>query len=200
MVSIINSWAKEIILAIIIATIIEIILPEGNNKKYIKTVIGIYILFVMIQPFISTNKININSIMQETASKVDEYKSEQLTLETNQYIEETYKSKIEEDIEEKVKSKGYNINSLNLHIETKNEEVYGQVKAIKIQISKIENIDEEVMENTIQKIHNVEINLSNKTNVEESVYKNITEDELEELKEYLSKEYGTAKENIHINE
>jgi len=200
MVSIINSWAKGIILAMIIATIIEIILPDGNNKKYIKTIIGIYILFVMIHPFISTNEININSIVQETASKVDEYKTEDLTLETNQYIEETYKSKIEEDIREKIKNKGYNINSLNLNIETKNEEVYGQVKAIKIQISKIENIDEEVMENTIQKIHNVEINLSNKTNVEESVYKNITEDELEELKEYLSKEYGTAKENIHINE
>jgi len=72
MISIINSWAKGIILAIIIATIIEIILPEGNNKKYIKTIIGIYILFVMIHPFISTNKININSIIHDTAGKVDE--------------------------------------------------------------------------------------------------------------------------------
>ena len=121
MVSIINSWAKGIILAIIIATIIEIILPEGNNKKYIKTVIGIYILFVMISPFVSTNKINVNSIMQETATKVDEYKTEELTIETNQYIEETYLSKIQEDIKEKVKDKGYNVNSLNLNIETKNE-------------------------------------------------------------------------------
>ena len=84
MISVINSWAKGIILAIIIATIIEIILPEGNNKKYIKTIIGIYILFVMIQPFISNNKININSIIQETTSKMDEYKPEELTLEKTQ--------------------------------------------------------------------------------------------------------------------
>ena len=137
MISIINSWAKGIIFAIIFATIIEIILPEGNNKKYIKTVIGIYILFVMIHPFISINKININSIMQETTSKVDEYKTEDLTLETNQYIEETYKSKIEEDIKEKLKNKGYNINSLKLNIETKIQEFYGEVKSINIKISKI---------------------------------------------------------------
>ena len=36
MVKFINSWAQGIILAVIIATIIEIILPEGNNKKYVK--------------------------------------------------------------------------------------------------------------------------------------------------------------------
>ena len=34
MIKFINSWAQGIILAVIIATIIEIILPEGKNKKY----------------------------------------------------------------------------------------------------------------------------------------------------------------------
>lgn len=202
MVSIINSWAKGIILAIIIATIIEIILPEGNNKKYIKTVIGVYILFVMIHPFVSTNKININSIMQETASKVDEYEIEGLTLETNQYIEETYLSKIQEDIREKVKNKGYEINFLNLNIETEREEFYGEVKVINIQISKIEQIEEQenITENYVQEIDDVEINLSNGPIVEENVNEEITENEIEELKKYLRNEYGTAKENIHINE
>ena len=200
MISVINSWAKGIILAIIIATIIEIILPEGNNKKYIKTIIGIYILFVMIQPFISNNKININSIIQETTSKMDEYKPEELTLETNQYIEETYASKIREDIKEKVKNKGYNINSLNLNIETKDEELYGEIKSINIKISKIENIEEQnITENEVEKIDNVEINLSNNPD-EKDKNEEITENEIQELKEYLSSEYGTAKEKIHINE
>ena len=202
MVSIINSWAKGIILAIIIATIIEIILPEGNNKKYIKTIIGIYILFVMIHPFISTNKININSIIKDTASEMDEYETEDLTLETNQYIEETYKNKIQEDIREKVKNKGYNTNFLNLNIETESEEFYGQVNNINIKIEKIKDIEkqENITTNTIQKIDNVEINLSNSPIIEESVNEEITEDEIEKLKEYLSIEYGTAKEKIHINE
>jgi len=203
MISIINSWAKGIILAIIIATIIEIILPEGNNKKYIKTIIGIYILFVMIHPFISTNKININSIIHDTAGKVDEYKTEDLTLETNQYIESTYKNKIQEDIKEKVKNKGYNIEFLNLDVETKNEEFYGEVNSINIKISKIEHIEgqENNTESTIKKIDNVEINLSKEHSVnEEIVNEKVVQDEIEELKEYLSSEYGTAKEKIHINE
>ena len=48
-----SSWAKSIILAVIVSTIIQMILPEGNNKKYIKTVIGLYILFTIISPIIS---------------------------------------------------------------------------------------------------------------------------------------------------
>ena len=202
MVSFINSWAKGIILAIIIATIIEIILPEGNNKKHIKTIIGIYILFVIIQPFISTNNININSIIKDTTNKIDEYETEELALETNQYIEETYKNKIQEDIKEKVKNRGYNINFLSLNIETKSEEFYGQVNSIKIQISKIKNINEEqnIKENVVKKINNVEVNLSNMPNEENAVNEEFAEDELNELKEYLEKEYGTPKEKIHINE
>ena len=36
MVEWISNWAESIIVAVIIATIIEMILPEGNSKKYIK--------------------------------------------------------------------------------------------------------------------------------------------------------------------
>ena len=35
MISWFNSWAQGIILAVIIVTILEMIVPEGKNKKYI---------------------------------------------------------------------------------------------------------------------------------------------------------------------
>ena len=41
----ISDWVQGIIVAVIIVTIIEMILPNGNSKKYIKVVIGIYIIF-----------------------------------------------------------------------------------------------------------------------------------------------------------
>ena len=31
-----NSWLQGIVVAVIIATILELILPKGNTKKYIK--------------------------------------------------------------------------------------------------------------------------------------------------------------------
>ena len=53
MINWISNWAQGIIVAVIIGTIIEMVLPEGNCKKYVKVVIGIYILFSIISPVIS---------------------------------------------------------------------------------------------------------------------------------------------------
>ena len=52
MISKINIWAQGIVIATIIATVIQLILPENKNKKYIKIVVGIYILFCIIHPVI----------------------------------------------------------------------------------------------------------------------------------------------------
>ena len=53
MIEWISRWAEQIVVAVIIATVIEMILPNGNNKKYVKVVIGIYILFTIISPIIT---------------------------------------------------------------------------------------------------------------------------------------------------
>ena len=63
MINWLRSWSNQVIVAVIIATIIEMILPEGNNKKYIKMIIGLYVLFTIIQPVITKltgNEINLN--------------------------------------------------------------------------------------------------------------------------------------------
>ena len=102
MIKFINSWAQGIILAVIIATIIEIIIPEGNNKKYVKTVIGLYILFIIIYPLItkiSNNKFNFDSIIAKTSKEVSMYDSKVAnSIETNTYIENTYKNNLKEKI------------------------------------------------------------------------------------------------------
>lgn len=205
MLNFINSWAKGIILAVIIATIIEIILPEGNNKKYVKTIIGIYILFVMVYPIISkmSNKnINIQSIIDNTTSQMSKYETNSITIETNSYIEETYKKSLEEDMKKKLSEKGYNVNSLNLYIETEDDEKYGQINSIVMQISKLEKTDENITENTINKIENVEIkilnsNINKNTNIQQE---NISKQEIDSLKNYINMTYIIGKEKIHINE
>ena len=45
MISQISIWAKAIIIATLIGTILHMVLPEGNNKKYIKVIIGIFIFY-----------------------------------------------------------------------------------------------------------------------------------------------------------
>ena len=52
MINFMSLWAEQIVLAVIVATIIEMILPKNKNKKYIQMVIGVYVLFNIISPII----------------------------------------------------------------------------------------------------------------------------------------------------
>ncbi len=202
MIKFINSWAQGIILAVIIATIIEIILPEGNNKKYVKTVIGIYILFTIVYPLItkiSDKNINLNSIINSTTKEMSKYDNNNLiTIETNSYIENAYKEKIEEDIKQKIEEKGYRILELNLYIEIENEESYGHINSIVLQLEKY-NIEET---NTVNNVEEININVTNnKVNQKDSQTNNvISEEEIKELKEFLNSTYSVEIEKIHINE
>ena len=67
----ISGWIQGIIIAVIISTIIEMILPEGTSKKYIKVVIGVYILFSMVSPVIT--KITGNNFKVSEMFELDKY-------------------------------------------------------------------------------------------------------------------------------
>ena len=57
MINFLSSWAEQVVLAVIIATIIELILPNSKNKKYVQMVIGVYVLFNIISPVIKNKDI-----------------------------------------------------------------------------------------------------------------------------------------------
>lgn len=181
MVNWINSWLQGIIVAVIISTIIEIILPDGTIKKYVKTVIGTYIVFVIVSPVVTKitgKKIDFN------AYKMPETKMQKITtIDTNAYIETTYINKIKEDIIKNMKEKGYKVTKVEIDIE-QNDNNYGKIKSIFLNISK---------DKIVSNIEPVEINIKNETNTKEE----ITEEEAEKIKVYLESNYGAT--DIRIN-
>lgn len=189
MVEIINTWAQKIIIAVIICTIIEMILPEGKNKKYIKTVIGIYVVFTIISPIIS--KINKNTTLdlnkyfqEENNNKTVEASS---PIDTNQYIEEVYKEKIKEDIKTKIEAMNYSVENIELEIETKDQETYGTILKLGLRISN----KKEIKQNNIQ-IEKIVIGEEKK---EETT---ISEQEKEKIKQYLAEIYYMSEDDICI--
>lgn len=201
MVKFINSWAQGIILGVIIGAIIEIILPEGNNKKFVKTVIGVYILFTIVHPLInavSNKSINLNSIIKNTTKEMENYNENIIAIETNSYIEDTYRNNLKENIKQTIKEKGYELEEVNLYIETANKERYGQINNI---VMKITKLDEKQENNKVNEIEKIDINISNSNKVQKSEENiQIPEDEINNLKQYLYNTYSVEMERIHINE
>lgn len=197
MVEWMNSWIQGIIFAVIITTLIEMIIPNSNIKKYIRTVIGVFIVFTIISPILTkvTGKtISLNSIM--TSSDSDKYKMNSIDnyiIDTNSYIEQDYINNVKEDIVEKVNKKGYMVHDLEIKIETENEENYGQLLEMSFKISKYNNFYKNDSSQEEISIEPVEIEITEK----EEAVQDMAED-YESLKEYLESIYGINKENIII--
>ena len=197
MINAMSTWAKSIILAVIVSTIIQMILPEGNNKKYIKTVIGLYILFTIISPIISKisggnstidvskyeNYFNVESITTASANVIDKN------------LDNTYTSSIKADIKNRMKQKGYKVNSLDANIELKNEESYGTINSLKISLEREESNNN----SNIQAVNKIEIKISNNTNTNEAKQNKLTSMEKQEIKNYFSEIYSIKKENIEVD-
>lgn len=183
-----NSWASTVVASVIIATLIEMILPEGKNKKYIKTVIGIFVLFSIIAPVISQftgGNIDFNSILSSNISY--DYKEYDKSIDTDRSILETYKNKLKEEMISKIEDKGYKVNDIQLEIDN-SEKKYGNINKIELQVTKNEKIK------NIDAVNKIEINIKNKTEEENTAKK-----DTEELKEYLADAYQINKDNIIIN-
>lgn len=187
MINFFSKWAQGIIVAIIIAVIIEMILPEGNNKKYIKMVLGIYVLYTILNPILLkfSDGISIENIM------VDEYSISQnsidaVAINTNATIEAVYTKNIKNEIKTYLSSKGFNVNDINAIIETEDEMTYGMIKELELTISKKEETD-------ISIIEPISVNIGE--GEEKIKYTGV----IESIKDYLNNNYGIDRDKIVIN-
>ena len=117
MINFLSSWAEQIVLAVIIATIIEMILPDNKNKKYIQMVIGVYILFNIISPIIKN---------KEVLTSVEEYNLNNYNTSSNyvidqssmdERIEKIYLEELEKNVTTKFEEKGYIISKCTIDAE-----------------------------------------------------------------------------------
>ena len=196
MIEFLSSWAQGIIVAVIIATLIEMILPNGSSKKYVKVVIGMYILFTIVSPIIkkvggkdiNLNTINIEKYEQQIA-KSDNTISRKFEDNNTRSIKDIYVSNLKADISAKLKEKGYNIDTSDIQI--KDDENY-TIEKITLKLIKMEQEQEknnEIVINTVE--------IGNTISQKDS--KTLSDDDKQEVKDYISETYDIDKKNINIS-
>ena len=181
MVKFVNSWMKGIILAVIVTIIIEMLIPEGKNKKYIKMVIGLYIIYTIISPFI-TKTINLENVFTT-------YETPKINIEkidNNKVIKETYEENIKKDIKENLINLGYSVIEIDVIMNTK-DEGYGEIEKIKLSVKKEKN-------KAVKTVEKIEINKREKEQKEE-----LSEVDRKTIAHYLITNYGVSETNIIVN-
>lgn len=95
-----RAWCENLIIAVIITLIIELILPEGNNKKYIKVIIGLYLMVMVFDPFIDIIYKKDFSIGKSFESK---YNNVVISTSQDKLIEDIYIDGIKKSIQKDLK-------------------------------------------------------------------------------------------------
>lgn len=219
MIEFLSSWAKGLGLTIVIISILEMLLPNNKNKKYIRMVMGIYVIFTMISPLINNKeKFNINNL------NLEEYTTVQATTQIvdqtsmDKRIEELYMEELEKDITKKIQEKGYKVLSCKVNAKISDEENETKINKIKLNIEKTENEENKIEEkNTdmnvensienkiitqIQKIKPIDTSISTK----DSDIKNkldakskIENSDIQNIKKFLIEEYGVSEKCLEIS-
>ncbi|MBO8154822.1 MAG: stage III sporulation protein AF [Bacillaceae bacterium] len=60
-----NEWVAQIILFLLVAIIMDLILPQTSMKKYIKFVTGLILMMIFLQPVFQLFQVNMTSIMED---------------------------------------------------------------------------------------------------------------------------------------
>ncbi len=131
MIDYISSWAGQIITSVIIVTILEMILPNGNSKKYIKTIIGVYILYVMISPvlrFVNKGDLKVDY------SKYEKYfGKDNIMVSSNTYtVEDRYNIELERQLKSDIQGMGYNVKKVSAELDLDK----GVVEYVKVTVDK----------------------------------------------------------------
>ncbi len=192
-----RAWSKGIVIAVIIATLIELILPENSSKKYIKIIIGIFIVYTIISPAITkfTGKnfdgnLQINDVI-ETSSKLVENRN--LAIKTEDSVKKIYIQNLQNDVKNKLKEKGYIAE--NVIVKIADDDSYN-ITNIHITISdKIEvSEDKKETQTIVDTIKTIKVKLGNSSNEQGSGLAN--ENDKNVIRKIIKENYGV--DNVTI--
>lgn len=195
-----SSWSKGIVIAVIISTLVEMIIPDNNSKKYIKIIIGIFIVYTIISPIIEkllgqdiNEYIEVDNYIQASSSNVDEKKDFQ--AKANESIKKIYVQNLQNDIKIKLKSKGYIAESININIS--NDDSYNIEKIeVKINEKVAVNENEKQTKTIVDTIRYIQVKIDNKNEENKSV---IDENDKNTIKQLLKDNYDISENKITIS-
>ena len=114
----IRTWCEGLIVAIVICVIIETLIPESNNKKYIKIVSGIYIMFISFSPILSLLNYDFKNI-----KNYDFIETEETAVILENDMKDVYLISIELDIKQAIQELGYEINDIRIKTDNNYENI-----------------------------------------------------------------------------
>ncbi len=213
MIEFLSNWAKSLGLAIVVVAILEMLLPNNKSKKYIRMIMGIYIVFSIISPFTSETDIFVVSDIleiEEYTEDIEDYTQEINPASMEKRIEELYIEEIQIDIKSKIEELGYIVESVEVSADIENVDDESRITKIELDIEKNKEEDKNINENTnledklveeIEKVKSIDIYVDKSDSeeiIENEERERITTVDIQNVKKFLIEEYGVNEKCLEI--
>ena len=194
--SFLTEWIMNIVVFILLAMIVDMLLPNSNMKKYTKMVTGLLLIAIIITPLIKVFSKDFDQVLTSFSSEraVDnkklenliESKKKEIQAVQDEYTLEQVAVQMKNDVKEELMDQyGKQIQNINL-------EESGQKNDGKNPIDKVIVYLEEAKENSIAAIEPIEIQANQPKNDKHLK-------EMESIKETLADQWNVTKDQIELH-
>ncbi|NYV65950.1 stage III sporulation protein AF [Bacillus sp. Gen3] len=194
--SFLTEWIMNIVVFILLAMIVDMLLPNSNMKKYTKMVTGLLLIAIIITPLIKVFSKDFDQILTSFSSEraVDnkklenliESKKKEIQAVQDEYTLEQVAVQMKNDVKEEL------MNQYGKQIQNINLEESGQKNDGKNPIDKVIVYLEEAKENSIAAIEPIEIQADQPKNDKHLK-------EMESIKETLADQWNVTKDQIELH-
>lgn len=195
--SFLTSWISNIIIFILLATVIDMLLPSSSLQKYTKMVIGLLLIAIIITPILSLFQTNFDQLLasatvqfkadeENTLGNLTESKKKEIQAVQSAYILEQLANQLEGDVEEELMKK-YQMKLDVTDIAVLNQEnpkLPDDLQNISISLTEVKD------DAAVETIAKVDINTKESLNTNHSDY--------EEIKQFLAQSWLIDEELIQI--
>jgi stage III sporulation protein AF len=217
MMAFIGEWIKHIVLLILMATFLDLILPNSNMRKYVKLVVGFLLILLILSPILQLFRydqerlyLSIERMMQEDNKPLNlEVEREKGRIEEMQEeaifneVSEKWSAEIKAGIEDKFQLA---VQHITLELKTKEDAV--SIQGLTLQVEEMlkgeaknaqeVSISPKVREVELVKPVNIQINDSSRKQEEDSRLSVPQKKIQEEVLAYLVDEWNISVDKIYI--
>lgn len=195
-----KEWIGNIVILILIAVMLELLIPNAQLHKYVKMVIGLLLILILLTPLFSIFSIDNKDILLESLKfeekvvtedalekKINQQKKD---IETTQsaYIEEQMAVQMKRQVEEELMQQyEMNIDKLTIEFEANKQKNYENIQSITVLLSKSSN-----KINKVARIEKVVIN-------RDTPMKAMQTDLEEKIKQFLADKWEVDEEKLIID-
>ncbi|RFB17126.1 stage III sporulation protein AF [Bacillus sp. HNG] len=204
--SFIAEWITNIILFILLATIVDMLLPSSSMQKYVKMVTGLLLILIILTPLFSLFKTDLDQALlnmnlkpvqsEKNLENLIDLKKKEIQASQRAYILETMAVQLESEVEEELVQNEYDLTVqkvnvfLSSAVDVKETVTLDDIQSIEVVLSK-----ETAEPDDVPVVKPVEIDTSKQT---EPVYKKVDQTNVKAITKSLSTRWEIDSDKIVV--